>query len=330
MFRDRVLRPVIQNLISSPSSPSSSSSSKTVARKNVPTILPPNVDLNVFRELPLSIQEEHINQYRESYRMEARKEAIEYCQNRVLTPRELMRPVTCSQRKNQEIERLHNEYKSAKRAYYRDGEDEETKETLKERAIEAKKKWKRLSGSSLQLSPAHRNRKEPVLCDGDEEERNNDELGSVVSMVLLTDMFRTITHPSILLDIVSRLLNSKSWPRLQQTLHSADDRLILCFLCLIDAILDSGYGTNMMYAFNETDETGISSMPLYKDVCKKMKMNFGIQVNEKKKSVLLNSMIELLLMSPPRPLLTMLSTSVLILRMLRSKTDRKKLYAVLL
>ena len=109
MFRDRVLRPVIQNLISSPSSPSSSSSSsKTVARKNVPTILPPNVDLNVFRELPLSIQEEHINQYRESYRMEARKEAIEYCQNRVLTPRELMRPVTCSQRKNQEIEKLHN------------------------------------------------------------------------------------------------------------------------------------------------------------------------------------------------------------------------------
>ena len=68
-------------------------------------------------------------------------------------------------------------------SYYRDGEDEETKETLKERAIEAKKKWKRLSGSSLQLSPAHRNRKEPVLCDGDEEERNNDELGSVVSMV---------------------------------------------------------------------------------------------------------------------------------------------------
>ena len=114
MFRDRVLRPVIQNLISSPSSPSSPSS-KTMARKNVPTILPPNIDLNVFQELPLSIQEEHINQYRDSYRMEARKEAIEYCQNRVLTPRELMRPVTCSQRKNQEIERLHKEYKSAKR-----------------------------------------------------------------------------------------------------------------------------------------------------------------------------------------------------------------------
>lgn len=70
-------------------------------------------------------------------------------------------------------------------------------------------------------------------------------------------------------------------------------------------------------------------MSVYRDVCEKMKLNFGIQTNEKKNSVLLNSMIELLLMSPPRPLLTMLSTSVLILRMLRSKTKKKKLYTML-
>lgn len=86
---------------------------------------------------------------------------------------------------------------------------------------------------------------------------------------------------------------------------------------------------NNRYAFNETDETEISSMSVYRDVCEKMKLNFGIQTNEKKNSVLLNSMIELLLMSPPRPLLTMLSTSVLILRMLRSKTKKKKLYTML-
>jgi hypothetical protein len=159
MFRVRVLRPVIYNLISAGSQQEPKVVMKTTRRKkNIPTLLPPNVDVNVFRELPLSIQEEHINQYRESYRMEARKQAREHC--RKLTPRELMLPVTCSQRKNQEIEKLHNQYKTLKRAYYEESNDDESKEVLKKRALEAKKKWKRLSisklTSPLQLSPSHR------------------------------------------------------------------------------------------------------------------------------------------------------------------------------
>lgn len=167
-----------------------------------------------------------------------------------------------------------------------------------------------------------------MLRDGDVEEQSNSELGLMVSMVLLTDVFRTITHSSILLDAVSLLLNKESWPRLRQMLHSADDRLTLCFLCLIDAILDSGYGTNMMYAFESSSTTtNDNTSSMYPNVCEKMKLVFSnVIMNKERKSVLLNSMIEVLVVSPSRPLLTMLSTSVLILRMLRSSTrlDKKK------
>lgn len=182
-------------------------------------------------------------------------------------------------------------------------------------------------------------RKKPViLTDGDVEEssRNNSNgLGVLVSMVLLSDVFRTITHSSILLDAVAHLLNKEAWPRLRQMLHSADDRVSLIFLCLIDAIIDSGYGKNMMFAFNNDDfvpEESFSS-PLYPSVSKQMKLGEIVLQSHhyEQPSTLLDSMIELLLMSPPRPVLTMLSAGALILRLLRERSSSKiKLYKLLM
>lgn len=279
MFRKRLLMPIVRTLVQSSANQA---------------IIPMNLDDSAFRELPLSVQEEREEKWRQEYLRNVRQRAREKCQMsraRKLTPRELMLPVTLSRLDKQRqmaddedskrIEILKERYKVAKRAYYTsqvtEGDDNET---LKRAALEAKRLWieaqekeentlsigKSTEGTALCLSPRaspamHRARRIslPLLSNGSNDDsatdesnhENNDptrDLGVLVVLVLLTDIFRTVTHQAILNAAVSALLGSKAWPNIMKMLRCPDDRVVVCTICMLDAIFESGYPIGLLTA----------------------------------------------------------------------------------